>query len=92
MESILQSEKRCFLCGREVNLELHHAIHGVSNRKNADKYGLVVWLCQDCHTGTHGVHHNREKDLELIKYAQTRFESEYGSREEFRRIFGKSWL
>ena len=67
-------------------------IHGIANRKNAEKYGLTVYLCMDCHTGSDGVHHNRAKDLQLIKAAQTYFEEHIGSRDEFRRIFGKSWL
>ncbi len=67
-------------------------IHGYANRKNADKYGLWVWLCMDCHTGSDGVHHNRTKDLQLIKIAQTYFEEHIGSRDAFRKVFGKSWL
>lgn len=91
MESILQVEKKCFLCGRQTMLECHHALHGTANRKNAEHYGLKVWLCRDCHTGTNGVHRNREKDLKVIRYAQEKFEEQYG-REEFIKVFGKNYL
>lgn len=35
---------------------------------------------------------NRGLDLKLKQMAQTYFEENYGTREEFRCIFGKSWL
>lgn len=63
-------------------------IHGTSNRKNSEKYGLKVWLCHNHH---HHVHMNREVDLGLIQQAQILFEETH-TREEFRAIFGKSWL
>ena len=37
------------------------------------------------------VHMNRAEDLKLIKMAQRKFEETH-SREEFREIFGKSYL
>lgn len=92
MDSILQQEKECFFCGSRVGLESHHCIHGTANRKNSEKYGLKVWLCQNHHTGNDGVHRRREKDLELIKLSQKAFEAQYGDRDAFRAIFGKSWL
>ena len=92
MESVLQKEKRCFLCGKLGDLEKHHCIHGYANRKIADKYGLWVWLCTDCHRGNDGVHLNRTKDLYLIQLAQKWFEEHIGGRDLFRKVFGKSWL
>ena len=89
MKSILQNEKRCFLCVSTQNLELHHCIHGVANRKIADREGLTVWLCHSCHSKVHDS--DRELDLKLIQFAQSVYESKH-SREEFRALFGKSWL
>lgn len=91
MKSILQKEKECFFCHSTQNLELHHCIHGVANRKIADREKLVVYLCREHHTGNHGVHHNRELDLQLIRLAQSKYEETH-TREEFRQIFGKSYL
>lgn len=68
--------------------QLHHCIHGTSNRKNADKYGLTVWLCPGHHEK---LHRDRELDLYFIRLAQSKFEETH-TREEFMAIFGKNWL
>ena len=92
MKSIIQTEKQCFVCGKNYNLHDHHIIYGTSNRKQSEKYGLKVWLCYEHHTGNAGVHFNRDLDLHLKKLAQERFEARYGARNEFINIFGKSYL
>lgn len=91
MKSILQSEKECFVCHTTYGLEEHHVIGGTANRKQSEKYGLKVWLCHEHHRGNSGVHFNKELDLKIKKIAQSTFECEH-TREEFRAIFGKSWL
>lgn len=88
MKSILQSEKVCYLCEGINDLEEHHIFFGTSNRANSEKTGLKVFLCHTCHTI---VHHNHKVDLELKEWAQRKYEETH-SREEFRQIFGKSWL
>ena len=92
MKSIIQDEKQCFVCGTTLNLQDHHIIYGTSNRKQSEKYGLKVWLCQEHHTGSTGVHFNRNLDIYLKKLAQEHFEAEYGARNVFRSVFGKSYL
>lgn len=92
MESVIQKEKECFVCGTTFNLESHHIIYGTSNRKNSEKYGFKVWLCHEHHTGNTGVHFNKPLDMHLKKLAQTYFEAENGSRNDFIRVFGKSYL
>jgi hypothetical protein len=92
-KSIIQRDREnCYICGSTLNLQEHHCLHGNANRSLADKYGLVVTLCQEHHTGSRGVHHNRNMDLFLIQTAQSCFEEQIGNREEFMRIFGKNWL
>ena len=91
MKSILQTEKECFVCKTTYGLEEHHCIGGTANRKQSEKYGLKVWLCHEHHRGNTGVHFNKELDLKIKKIAQSTFECEH-TREEFRAIFGKSWL
>lgn len=99
MRSIIQSEKTCFLCGCHTpfgyfdGLECHH-IFGASNRKKSEKYGLKVWLCgETCHrTGRNAVHRNRETDLLIKRHAQEVYEATYGSRADFIREFGRSYL
>ncbi len=92
MESIIQRKKQCYVCGTTYNLHDHHIIFGTANRKNSERFGLKVFLCQEHHTGSCGVHFNRDFDIALKKLAQGRFEAEYGDRNEFRSIFGKSYL
>ena len=92
MKSIIQSEKKCFICETTMSLEEHHCIYGTSNRKQSEKYGMKVWLCQEHHTGSAGAHLNKELDTHLKKYAQTYFEANLGTRTAFRSVFGKSYL
>lgn len=56
MQSIIQHDEGCFLCGDRRNLERHHCLHGTANRQLAEEDGLWVWLCPRCHRGTFGVH------------------------------------
>ena len=97
----LQDTKECYLCRifggdgiclPNVGLENHHIFYGTANRKNSDKYGLVVWLCHGHHrTWKSAVHRCKESDAIVKRNAQMKFEEEY-SREEFVDIFGKSWV
>lgn len=85
---------QCYECKCTTqNLERHHCIHG-SGRKLADKYGLTVMLCMECHRGTEGVHgrDGAELDLKLKRIAQEAWEAKYGDRQDWYRIFGKSYL
>ena len=91
MKSVIQTKKSCFFCGTDQNLHDHHIFFGISNRKNSERYGMKVWLCQEHHTGNVGVHFNKDMDLALKELAQRKFEMSH-DREEFRTIFGKSWL
>lgn len=98
MDSIIQSEKRCYLCGRALEygfdrLEEHHIFMGNPNRQHSENHGLKVWLCgSSCHrNGPKSAHKNRKIDLALKGIAQQKFEETH-TREEFRAIFGKSWL
>lgn len=93
MKSIIQSEKVCYITGRTDQLEEHHIFGGRPNRKNSEKYGLKVWLTRDYHTEyPNGVHKNKERMQQLHEIGQRAFEERWGSREDFRRIFGKSYL
>ena len=91
MDSIIQTDKKCFLCGRTDSLNDHHIIFGTANRKWSEKYGLKVWLCVTHHLGDRGPHRNHVMDITLKKVAQATFEETH-TREEFRAVFGKSYL
>lgn len=89
MKSIIQETKTCYCCGTMQNLELHHCCHGTANRKIADRLGLTVYLCHRCHSIVHDS--DRSLDLKLIQTAQRKYEETH-TREEWRSLFGKSWL
>ena len=92
MQSIIQSEKYCFVCGTTQNLHSHHIFGNNPNRKHSEKYGLKVFLCYKHHNGSdEAVHFNRHFDLELKKYAQERFQEKYPDL-NFREIFGKNFI
>ena len=81
----------CFFTGY-APVERHH-IFGGSNRTKSEKYGFVVPLRPDLHPN--GVFAGKDAniiDQKLKKMAQEYYESHYGTREQFRQEFGKSYL
>lgn len=91
--SILTNDKEhCFLCNRKLEQVNRHEIFFGRNRKQSMQYGLVVYLCDDCHTISDlSVHNNYFTDLKLKQLGQAAFEEKH-SHEEFMRIFGKNYL
>lgn len=93
MKSIVNYDKQCRICGSRQDIHKHHIFFGSANRKLSEKYGCWVYLCQYHHNGSNeGVHYNYGLDQLLKKTAQRRWEEIYGSREDFRKIFGRSYL
>lgn len=90
-KSILQTERVCYLCGRQYGLERHHILGGTANRRLSEQYGLWVWLCHECHTGTDGAQYDREKNLRLKSEAQMVFETLYGH-DKWMQIFRKNYV
>lgn len=80
----------CLICGR-YGAERHHVFCGTANRAVSDFYGLVVPLCRDHHREAHD-HPNKGLDILLKQSAQGYFEKHYGTREQFIKSFGRSWL
>ena len=93
MKSIMQDpdDFRCYICGCVRNLEEHHAMHGTSNRKLAEQYGLKVRLCADHHRGRIGVHTDEILDTRIKKDAQRAFEKIYGH-SFWMKVFRKNYL
>lgn len=91
MESIITDDmEHCLICGSPY-VQIHHVIGGTANRKLSDKYKLVVPLCREHHTGNSGVHFDKAFDRELKRQAEWRWIEEYGTEEDFIKIFGKSY-
>lgn len=81
----------CYFTGT-APVERHHIFGGV-NRKNSEKYGFIVPLRPDIHpNGVYAGQSAKLIDVKLKTMAQEYFEREYGTRDDFRRIFGKSYL
>lgn len=73
-------------------VERHH-IFGGSNRKRSEDYGFVVPLKPDLHpNGVHAGKCAKEIDAYLKMMAQRYYEENFGSREDFIKEFGKSYL
>ena len=95
MDSIIKTAKSCYFCGSERNLEKHHAMHGTANRKLAERDGLWVWVCPDCHRGTYGVHgkHGHGKDMTLkmaAEYAWIKHNNK--TEKDWIKRYGKNYL
>ena len=92
MKSILQKEKRCFMCGSYQWLEVHHIYPGNPNRKISEANGFKVYLCHWCHNEPpRGVHYNRRNMVWLQRLCQEKYEETH-TREEFMSLIGKSYL
>lgn len=73
-------------------VERHH-IFGGYNRSRSEEYGFVVPLRQDLHpNGVHASQSGKLLDLKLKQMAQTYYEENIGTREEFIKEFNKSYL
>ncbi len=83
----------CFFTGVEKEYcECHHIFGGNPGRKNSEKYGMKVFLVTEYHRlEPLGVHKNRDNDLRVKRYGQSKFEETH-SREEFIEIFGRNYL
>ena len=81
----------CVVCGRPRE-HIHHVVFGTSNRKISDEYEYVIPLCYEHHLGKTGIHDNRDMNVYWKRKAQEHFEAHHGTREDFIKVFGKSWL
>lgn len=92
MDSILQNDRECYITGDTQGLHQHHIYFGNPGRKISEANGFWVWLRWDWHNGaSYGVHFNHELDRRLKQECQEKYEETH-SREEFRRLIGKSYL
>lgn len=84
----------CYFTGASP-VERHH-IFGGANRKLSEKYGFVVPLRPDLHpNGAMATWSKQLNDLDIFlkRQSQIYYEKHYGTREDFRREFGRrSWL
>lgn len=83
---------KCIVCETSYP-EVHHIFFGVAKRPISDKYGYVLPLCKEHHTGSSQCpHRNRKIDLAYKTMAQKHFEQYKGNRAMFIELFGQSYL
>lgn len=88
-QTIMQNTKKCYITGRTYPLHKHHCIPGFGTRSQCEKYGLWVWLTPDVHYRVHNT--SDGTDLYIRQQAQRAFEKTH-TREEWHKIFGRSYL
>ena len=93
MDSILSNERVCYVCGTPLDLHKHHVYEGIGRRKTSEKWGCWCYLCGRHHNLSQvGVHFNKQLDTEIKQKCQAKWEEINGSREDFIKIFGRSYL
>ena len=83
----------CYFTGSPC-VERHH-IFGGNRKKLSEKYGFIIPLRPDLHPNGVFCTWNEDircLDIRIKQMAQKYYEAHYGSRGEFRREFGKSYL
>lgn len=84
----------CFFCGHPAECE-HHLIFGNGLRVLADQDGLKVPCCNKCHNmgmTIERIHGNPMAEKMSKRLGQAIYEGKIGSREEFRKRYGISYL
>lgn len=91
---VTEYENICIICGKAAEAE-HHLIFGTAGRNLSEKYGLKVPICNGCHTlneKCRRIHDNPMAEKLSKMLGQAIFEAKVGSRDDFRKIFGRSYL
>lgn len=95
LKSVLTDDLgHCYVTGSNT-VAIHHVFPGTGRRKLCDKYGFIVPLEPALHNmSSASVHSNPNTglDLQLKQECQRYYEENYGSREKFIKVFGKSYL
>ena len=84
----------CFICGRPADAE-HHLIFGTAGRELAEKDGLKGQICNKWHNMgrvTERIHGNPMAERLSKMLGQAIYESKIGTREQFRKRYGISYL
>ena len=89
MKSVIQANKDyCYVCGKPYATDEHH-IFGGRTRKKSDEDGMIIYLHRTCHRWLHD--HPISSETFKIR-AQKIWELKYGSRKDFIKRYGKSYI
>ena len=91
--SILQDEKRCYICNTTQNIHIHEVYFG-KNRKKSIEDGCCVYLCGKHHNQSNdGVHFNHSLDQKLKKKMESQWLKHYNKTlEDFIKKYGRNYL
>ena len=91
--SILQKEKKCYVCDTTSNIHIHEVYFG-KNRTKSIQDGCCVYLCGKHHNQSNlGVHFNHELDLEIKKQMEKCWLEHYHKTiDDFIKKFGRNYL
>lgn len=94
LTSILTNDMDICMYTGKNRVERHHVFsHTPKERKLSEQYGFIAPLSPELHPN--GVHRGKDAhkiDIDLRERCQRYYEEYYGSREDFRKEFGKSYL
>lgn len=91
---VTEYTKICFICGRPATEE-HHLIFGRGRRELAEEDGLKAPVCERCHRlneNIRKIHGNPMAEKLSKMLGQAVYETRLGTREEFRKRYGESYL
>ena len=91
---VTDNDFACYFCGKQAVCE-HHLLFGKGIRELAEEDGLKVPACNECHTiGILGgrVHDNAMAEKLSKMLGQAIYEAKVGSREQFMKRYGRSYL
>ena len=93
-ESIISNERQCIVCGSTLDLHRHHIFEGFGRRQISEKHGCWCYLCSKHHNASskYGIHFNKMLDLHVKQMCQKAWEEKHGSRDEFIRLFTRSYI
>lgn len=91
---VTEHEWICAFCGREAEGE-HHLIFGTAGRELSEKDGLKLPICNGCHNmgdKLRRIHDNPMAERLSKMLGQAIFEGKVGTRDDFRKRYGRSYL
>ena len=91
--SLIQNEKKCYVCGTTINLHIHEVFFG-KNRKKSIEDGCCIYLCGRHHNQSNeGVHFNKKLDLELKREMEEHWINHYMKDiKDFIKRYGRNYL
>lgn len=89
-----QDMNKCVITGR-YDVHRHHVFYGnTGTRKKCELYGYIMPVWWKLHEQSPiAIHEGNNKYLDLYfkKVCQKDFEEKHGTREDFIKVFGRSW-